>query len=171
MQVYPSASPVPSSPYGSENRHSQLLTPVSHFPSRMLPPPGTTPRVLPGAVSSALGHRIPLGAAVEVRRFNMRLKEWMPWVPGVIIGHRIERFHVAMEVDLYDVQTSYPQMCVDTYIPFVGELRDGVHFNPSDNAQDMMDKVTDMVSCSGTMCFIVSLTWSCDVNRRKSLHA
>lgn len=35
-----------------DRRSSQLLTPVSHFPSRMLPPPGTTPRILPGASPS-----------------------------------------------------------------------------------------------------------------------
>ncbi|KAL5499208.1 hypothetical protein ACEPAH_1726 [Sanghuangporus vaninii] len=145
MQVYPSNAHMSAS-FGThpENRHSQLLTPVSHFPSRMLPPPGTTPRVLPGALTSANGRAIPIGSQVEVRRFNMRLREWMPWIPGVVVGHRVERFHVGMEVDLYDVQTTYPHKWVETYIPFVGELRDGVHFMPSDNAQDMMDRVTDM---------------------------
>ena len=44
-----SAMPPPPFARHPENRHSQLLTPVSHFPSRMLPPPGTTPRVLPGS--------------------------------------------------------------------------------------------------------------------------
>ncbi|KAH8108775.1 hypothetical protein DFH11DRAFT_1731627 [Phellopilus nigrolimitatus] len=143
MQVYASSSsPMSPPPFARhpENRQSQLLTPVSHFPSRMLPPPGTTPRVLPGVI----GQQISMGAAVEVRRFNMRTKEWMPWIPGIIIGHRIERFHVGTEVDLYDVQTTYPNTWMETYIPFLGELRDGLYFNPSDNAREMMDKVADM---------------------------
>ena len=43
-----SSSPPDFSPFArrSDNRREQLLTPVSHFPSRMLPPPGTMPRVL-----------------------------------------------------------------------------------------------------------------------------
>lgn len=48
--LHPSSSAMSSTPFARhpDNRHSQLLTPVSHFPSRMLPPPGTTPRILPG---------------------------------------------------------------------------------------------------------------------------
>ena len=95
----------------------------------------------------------------------------MPWIPGVVIGHRVERFHVGMEVDLYDVQTSYPQKWVETYIPFVGELRDGVHFTPSDNAQDMMDRVTDMVSTQECSCYVFVGTHSLlfNVYRRRCL--
>ena len=74
----------------------------------------------------------------------MRTKTWMPWIPGVVVGHRVERFHVGSELDLYDVQTSYPTSSADTYIPFLGELRDGLHFCPSDSAKEMMDKVADM---------------------------
>jgi len=62
----------------------------------------------------------------------------------MIVGHRIERFHVGSELDLYDVQTTYPNPSVDTYIPFLGELRDGLHFRPSDSSREMMDKVADM---------------------------
>ncbi|KAI5122619.1 hypothetical protein M0805_008708 [Coniferiporia weirii] len=146
MQVYtPSPSVMSPPPFARhpDNRQSQLLTPISHFPSRMLPPPGTVPRVLPGATATT-GPKISIGTTVEVRRFNMRTKTWMPWNTGVVTGHRIERFHVGTEVDLYDVKTSYPNVWMETYIPFLGELRDGLHYRPSDNAQEMMDKVADM---------------------------
>ena len=55
------------------------------------------------------------------------------------------RDKVGSELDLYDVQTTYPNESVDTYIPFLGELRDGLYFHPSDSAKEMMDKVADMV--------------------------
>ncbi len=58
------------------------------------------------------------------------------------------RAQVGSELDLYDVQTTYPNPSVDTYIPFLGELRDGLHFRPSDSSREMMDKVADMVSSS-----------------------
>ena len=51
-----------------------------------------------------------------------------------------------MGVDLYDVRTSHPHTSVDTFIPFLGELRDNHYFRPSDSAKEMMDKVADMVS-------------------------
>lgn len=47
-----------------------------------------------------------------------------------------------MELDLYDVET---EDLIDTYIPFLGELRDGALYNPSDSASDMYSKVADMV--------------------------
>lgn len=53
-----------------------------------------------------------IGATVEVRRFNMRTKKWMPWIPGVVVGHRVERFHVSLArtilVDL--IESSYPNV-------------------------------------------------------------
>ncbi|THH03163.1 hypothetical protein EW145_g6476 [Phellinidium pouzarii] len=166
MQVY---TPPPMSPMSfarhQANRRSQLLTPTSHFPSRMLPPPGTMPRILPGtrttkrldvgsslkvtclhgaAALTRLPCTVQIGTTVEVRRFNMRMNMWMPWIPGVIIGRRMERFHAGTEVELYDVQTMYPNVWMETYIPFLGELRDGLHYSPSDSACEMMDKVAEL---------------------------
>ncbi|TDL22774.1 hypothetical protein BD410DRAFT_788093 [Rickenella mellea] len=125
-----------------DNRHEQLLTPVSHFPSRMLPPVGTTPRVFSGTGSSTA---LQIGATVEVRRFNIRTRQWMPWRNGRVVGHRVERFHVGAELDLYDVETGHrPHSSVDTYIPFLGELRDGCNFQPSDSVKELLTKVADM---------------------------
>ena len=146
-----------------DNRHSQLLTPISHFPSRMLPPPGTTPPSFASGSMVAGTHCIPIGTLVQVRRFNVRERVWMNWVPGRIIEHRVERFHVrsylvveifnwlthlkvGREMDLYDVDTSASgQPKIDTYIPFLGELRDGCIYNPSDSVKEMLTKVAEMV--------------------------
>ena len=49
-----------------------------------------------------------------------------------------------MEVELYDVETEFGY--TGTYIPFTGEIRDGVHYCPSDSSQEMMQRVADMVS-------------------------
>ena len=156
MQVYmnsilsPMSSTTPMSPISpsrtSADRHAQLLTPISHFPSRMLPPPGTTPRVLPSTASRVLTP----GTAVEVRRFNIRTCQWMPWVSGIVLARRCERFHAGLEVEMYDVRASCPQIgtWVETYIPYVGELRDGNVYFPSDDAKDMYSRIADMVSRS-----------------------
>lgn len=48
-----------------------------------------------------------------------------------------------MEVELYDVETEFG--FTGTYIPFTGEVRDGVHYCPSDSSQEMMQRVADMV--------------------------
>lgn len=158
MQVYETPVASPRSPVTlthqrtSSDRHAQLLTPLSHFPSRMLPPPGTTPRVLPPPnVGSKNGpsKTTPIlapGTHVEVRRFNLRSQTWMPWTPGVVVARRYERFHVGLEVEMYDVQASCQRVgtWIETYIPYVGELRDGNVFCPSDDARDMYNRIADM---------------------------
>ena len=93
----------------------------------------------------------------------MTNKRWAKWIRGVVLAYRVERFHVSMlpqslkfillsglivqvgmEVELYDVQTEFG--FTGTYIPFTGEVRDGVHYCPSDSSQEMMQRVADMVS-------------------------
>lgn len=64
------------------------------------------------------------------------------------------------ELDLYDVQTTYPHVSVDTYIPFLGELQDGFYFQPSDSAKEMMDKVADMVSVCWKFPYVILTNWS-----------
>ena len=68
------------------------------------------------------------------------------------------QLQVGSELDLYDVQTTYPNQSVDTYIPFLGELRDGLHFSPSDSSREMMDKVADMVRYRYPNKLSISLT-------------
>lgn len=89
---------------------------------------------------------IPAGTRVSVRRFNIREKQWMPWISGRVIGHRVERFHVGSELDLYDVETNIAggYKSVDTYIPFLGEMKDDYVYRPSDNVKDMLTKVADL---------------------------
>lgn len=88
----------------------------------------------------------------------------MPWTSGVILAYRVERFHVCQlvvclklatnsitipkagtEIELYDVEVTYPGVFVETYIPFLGELRDGNYFRPSDDAREMISKINEMV--------------------------
>ena len=49
-------------------------------------------------------------------------------------------------MDLYDVETCVGgQTKVDTYIPFLGELRDGRIYSPSDSVREMLEKMAEMV--------------------------
>jgi len=95
----PSASSI-ASPFARrpDNRHSQLLTPISHFPSRMLPPPGTTATSFASGPMIAGTNCIPVGTSVQVRRFNVRERVWMDWMPGKVVEHRVERFHVRFDI-------------------------------------------------------------------------
>lgn len=57
-----------------------------------------------GLVVLTVGAQI--GARVEVRRFNIRTKQWMPWICGTVVGHRVERFHVrTLHLSILDGKT------------------------------------------------------------------
>lgn len=68
------------------------------------------------------------------------------WLPAALATQRSCLCQAGTEIELYDVEVTYPGVFVETYIPFLGELRDGNYFRPSDDAREMISKINEMVS-------------------------